>query len=117
LTKKHEYRNVSHHGIFVPARLVVAKEGYAMVRRKGSTPFIVAEAEWTAATSVATEAVGREAVKTGLVIGSLIATVFIAAVFCKLPSDARLVEKAAVVLMGGAFVALSMMIFGERGQS
>jgi hypothetical protein len=53
-------------------------------------------------------------VKTGLVIGLLIATVFIAVVFWKLPPDAGLAETAAVVLMGGAFVALSMMIFGER---
>jgi hypothetical protein len=52
-------------------------------------------------------------VKTGLAIGLLIAAVFVTAVFCKLPSDARLVEKAAVVLMGGAFVALVSMAAGN----
>ncbi|WP_260596770.1 hypothetical protein [Sphingomonas endolithica] len=52
MTKKHEYRLLSHHGIFVRARLVVAKEGYAMVRRKGSAPFIIPEIEWVAPTPV-----------------------------------------------------------------
>jgi hypothetical protein len=50
VTKKHEYRHVPHNGIYVPARLIVAKEGHAMVRRKGCAPFIIAETEWIVAT-------------------------------------------------------------------
>jgi purine-cytosine permease-like protein len=57
-------------------------------------------------------------VKTGLVVGLIGAVVFIVFVFgeMRFPSDSRLAEKAAVVLMGLAFIPLSIMIFhtGER---
>jgi hypothetical protein len=55
-------------------------------------------------------------VKTGFVFGLIVAVVFISSVFWELPSDAGLAEKAAVVMMGMALIALSVMIL-TRGRS
>jgi hypothetical protein len=62
---------------------------------------------------------GREGVKRGVLPGLIGAIVFIAFVFFGMGflDDARMVERAAVVLMGLAFIPLSMMIFHEREQS
>jgi hypothetical protein len=53
-------------------------------------------------------------VKKGLLPGLIVALGFVAIVFWKLPADARMVERAAVVLMGAAIVALSAMILERR---
>ena len=38
-----EYREIDDHG---PVRLVAHGEGYAMVRRKGSMPFVISYTVW-----------------------------------------------------------------------